>query len=141
MAPLVVFSYKVTSGAQKYDGEGDGGNAFVARVQTGLERQGCKVEMRHGSASGHSVTVDRKQTGANSHSTNFEEWMVFWKGMADQATIVVLFDSDDQGYNGSSDCQAEARYAKAHCKHCCMGKYIDGGEPAEKIAERIWNKI
>jgi hypothetical protein len=65
----------------------------------------------------------------------------YWKDMAETSDLVVLFDSEDQGYFQSDGCQMEERYAKAHCKYCSMGKYIDQGEDAEQIAERIFNKL
>jgi|EP00900_Chrysochromulina_parva_P010209 hypothetical protein len=129
---LITFSYKQTSGA--------GGNPLVARVKTGLERQGIKVEMRHGSANGKFVHVDCTQA-KGTHSANYQEWFLYWKDMAETSDLVVLFDSEDQGYFQSDGCQMEERYAKAHCKYCSMGKYIDQGEDAEQIAERIFNKL
>jgi hypothetical protein len=132
--PRITFSYKQTSGA--------GGNPLIARVKTALNDHGYRVEMKHGSADGLNVHVDQSHNMVpGSKSRNFEDWMVHWKKMADDADLVVIWDSESDGYDGSEACQMESRYAKAHCKHCCMGKYIDAGESAEQMAKRILAKF
>jgi hypothetical protein len=132
--PRITFSYKQTSGA--------GGNPLIARVKTALNENGYLVEMKHGSADGRNVHVDQSHNEhPGSKSRNFEDWMVHWKKMADRADLVVIWDSESDGYDGSEACQMESRYAKAHCKHCCMGKYIDAGESAEQMARRILAKF
>jgi hypothetical protein len=134
----IVFSYISTGGA--------GGNHYVSRVATKLRNQGHDVEMRHGSGNGSPVKVGSKPGGF----INFQEWMMFWQEEANQADVVVIFDSEEQTnsagetYAESAGCQAEYRYAKSNCPHVCVGRWMDDetvGYVAAKIHDRLESKM
>ena len=126
---FIVFSYKQTAGK--------GGNRMVGLVKSELERRyGHTCEQKH------SMNVGKGHDLFNGSRDN-PDWFVFWKTCAGFADLVVMFDSDDNGYYGSDACMKEKNWVQNHKTggYLSCGRLIDQNETAEEIAAYIDQRL
>ena len=102
---------------------------MVAHIKRNLEKRGHACEQKH-------------QWNVK------EDWFKYWTYLAEQADVVVIFDSQDEdddglSYYDSAACKKEKSWCTRNKKggYICVGPLVDDDWTSEEIAIHIDEKM